>query len=132
MERVKTLRTKDIIECLLRLDEFKNLPMAVHIAFKKHIILEYNKQGHGEKAEALSPEEHRLVEEYSAKYMPAIRLNLDQCIYGNLMEYKDKQTRKIQDISLSERITPDTILLMFIRASRIDDLKFILPIPLNA
>jgi len=128
MSRTENLKTKTIIECLLRLEEFAKLPVAVRIAFKKRIICEAQKRMSNIKAEALTAEEGRLVDEYSTKYMPAIRLNLEQSINGWIVCHEQKR----QAMTWLREIFPNDILLLYIRASQIDDVKSTLPPPLNA
>ncbi|MFH0763481.1 MAG: hypothetical protein V1927_00560 [Candidatus Omnitrophota bacterium] len=128
MDRTKNLKTKTIIECLLRLEELTKLSVAIHIAFKKFIIWEAQKRMGNIKAELLTAEERRFIGEYSAKYMPAIRLNLEQ----NISDWIICHEQKRQTLKTLREIFPDDILLLYIRASHINDLKSILPIPLNA
>ena len=122
------LKTKTIIECLLRLEEFAKLPVSIRIAFKKSIICEAQRRMSSIKAESLTAEEWRVVEEYSGKYMPAIRFNLEQSINGWIICHEQKR----QAMTWLREIFPDDILLLYIRASQINDVKSTLPLPLNA
>lgn len=131
-ERMKAITTKPIIECLLRLDEFRKLPLAIQTVFKKYIALEYrHRTGHTEKIVALSAEEQRIIEEYSARYMPAIKLNLEQAINGCLISYRQECQAKNILPSISCQVSHDTFLLLLMRSSHVDDLKSVLPMPLN-
>ncbi|OGW94842.1 MAG: hypothetical protein A3K16_03305 [Omnitrophica bacterium RIFCSPLOWO2_01_FULL_45_24] len=121
MEKTKALMSKDIIECLLRLEEFEKLPMAIHIAFKKYLTYEV------EKRIPLTAEEQHIVEECSAKYMPAIRLNLEQNINGWIISHE----RRRQIYKHMGELSPNTVMLIYARASRIEDCRYILPVPFN-
>ena len=128
MERIKPLTTKAIIDCLLRLDEFEQLPTAIKIAFKKQVIIEYQGRATSAKIMKLSPEEQGFLKEHSAKYMPAIMLNLEEAVNTWIVEHEQiRRTRK--NIG---RITDDYLLSYFVKLSYINCLKDILPTPLNA
>ena len=132
MNRTNILKTKTIIECLLRLEEFAKLPVAIHIAFKKFIICGAQKRMSSIKTELLTAEEGRFIEEYSAKYMPAISLNLEQVVNASLIHYEQMCQDKNISPQIYQQVSSNTFFLLVVRASRIGDLKSILPIPLNA
>jgi len=119
--------TKSIIECLLTLEDFMRLPTLVRIAFKKNLIIEHQKHIRGIKVIELSPEEQHHLKGHLPRYMPAIRLNLEQVINEWIVQHEQERQKKK---TLGE-ITPNDLLSLFIRISRIDGSKAILPLPLN-
>ena len=119
------LRTKDVINCVITLGDYDNIPHEEKVAFKKHFIIKHGgiKLTQGT---TLSEKDKSVIAKLGDKYIPSLQTNLDVIASSSVA---DREMTNRPNMSIATP-NPNIMMTMFIRLSRLEG-HDILPPPFN-